>query len=104
MYVRSYISIQRQLHIAMKREYDFSQGIRGAVIPSPGKTKITIRIDDDILEFFRDQANAAGGGSYQTMINGALRDFVQGRRTAEIVREVVREELARTGKGRRRKG
>ena len=60
----------------MKKQYDFSKGKRGAVLTSPGKTRITIRLDDDILEWFRGQAEAAGGGSYQSMINGALREYV----------------------------
>lgn len=61
----------------MKREYDFSKGKRGAVIPAPeGKTRITIRIDDDILDWFRSEVNAAGGGSYQALINDALREHI----------------------------
>jgi len=58
----------------MRKEYDFKKGKRGAVLPAPtGKTRITIRLDDDILEWFRGQADAAGGGNYQSMINEALR-------------------------------
>lgn len=69
----------------MKEEYDFSQGTRGAIEPTPpGKTRITIRLDDDIIAWFRQQAEQAGGGNYQTEINQALR-------------RVVREELR--GKG-----
>ena len=57
----------------MKQEYDFSSGKRGApVSTSRGKTRITIRIDDDILAWFRAAAHDAGGGSYQTLINAAL--------------------------------
>lgn len=56
----------------MKREYDFSEGKRGAVFPQTGKIRITIYIDDDVLEAFRDRADASGRG-YQTMINDALR-------------------------------
>ncbi|MFC1889375.1 BrnA antitoxin family protein [Thermodesulfobacteriota bacterium] len=80
----------------MKKEYDFSKGKRGPVIKSPrGKTRITIRIDDDILDWFRSQVHEAGGGSYQTMINDALRDFVITRKEdlEETLRRVVREEL-----------
>jgi uncharacterized protein (DUF4415 family) len=85
----------------MKREYDFSRGKRGAVIKTPpGKTRITIRLDDDILQWFRDQVHEAGGGNYQTLINAALREYKD--RTAESLRDtlrsVVREELARYGK------
>lgn len=81
----------------MRREYDFSKGKRGPVIkPAPGKTRITIRIDDAVLDWFRRQAHAAGGASYQTMINDALRDHVAAKREplAETLRRVLREEMA----------
>ena len=85
----------------MKREYDFSQGRRGAVDPIPaGKTRVPIRLDDDILEWFRAQAQAAGGGNYQTLINAALREHIQQRKEPleATLRRVVREELdKRTG-------
>jgi hypothetical protein len=60
-----------------------------------GKTRITIRIDDDILEWFRAEVTAAGGGNYQTLLNRALREYIQERDRSleEIVRRVVREEL-----------
>ncbi len=80
----------------MKEEYDFSQGKRGPVEPVPqGKTRITIRLDDDVLDWFREQVHAAGGGNYQTLINRALREHIQGRQEAleKILRRVVREEL-----------
>jgi Arc/MetJ family transcription regulator len=80
----------------MKSQYDFSQGKRGAVLRlSPGKTRITIRVDDDILGWFRAQVNAAGGGSYQTLINDALRQFVDSKETSleDTLRRVLREEL-----------
>lgn len=85
----------------MRKEYDFSKAKRGAVIPSPGKTRITIMLDDDVLEFFRARAEAQGTG-YQTMINAALREVVaseQGRSaedrpvTVAVLRKVLREEL-----------
>jgi uncharacterized protein (DUF4415 family) len=84
----------------MKKEYDFSKGKRGAVVPAPaGKTRITIRLDDEILDWFRDQVDKAGGGNYQTLINHALHDHV--RRSREpletTLRRVIREELRRTG-------
>jgi uncharacterized protein (DUF4415 family) len=82
----------------MKKEYDFSRGQRGAVIKTPpGKTRITIRLDDDILQWFRSQVHAAGGGNYQTLINKALRDFVESDQESlkDTLRIVVREELAR---------
>ena len=80
----------------MKKEYDFSKGKRGAVRPVvKGKTRITIRIDDDILEWFRGEVDAAGGGSYQTLINDALREYLkqQQQPLEELLRRVVREEL-----------
>lgn len=80
----------------MKKEYNFTKGKRGAVVPaSRGKTRITIRIDDDLLVWFRGEVDAAGGGSYQTLINQALRDHItrQQQPLEEILRRVVREEL-----------
>ena len=80
----------------MNKEYDFSQGKRGALDPiPPGKTRITIRLDDDILDWFRDQVHQAGGGNYQTLINRALRVYVEDRREPleATLRRVVREEL-----------
>jgi uncharacterized protein (DUF4415 family) len=78
----------------MLEEYDFSKGKRRPVIPNKGKTRITIFIDSDILEWFRDEAEREGRG-YQTAINQALRNYIkQDRRPIqEIVREVVRKEL-----------
>jgi uncharacterized protein (DUF4415 family) len=81
----------------MKKEYDFSEGKRGAVLPvTKGKTRITIRIDDDILEWFRNEVDAAGGGNYQTLINQALRENItrQKEPIEVILRRVVREELS----------
>jgi uncharacterized protein (DUF4415 family) len=80
----------------MRKEYDFSRGKRGPVLkPPPGKSRITIRLDNDLLEWFRDQANAAGGGNYQTMINSALREYVQHsiEPLEAILRRVIRDEL-----------
>ena len=82
----------------MKRHYDFSKANRGAVVPAEaGKTRITIRLDTDVLDWFRDQVNKAGGGNYQTMINAALREYVekQTEPLEKILRRVVREELKR---------
>ncbi len=79
----------------MRSEYDFSKGKRGAVIPSPGKTRITIMLDNEIIEHFRVLAEAAGIG-YQTEINRVLRQFVETSGqplTLEAVRQVIREEL-----------
>ena len=80
----------------MRKEYDFSKGKRGPVVPIPGaKTRITIRIDDDVLAWFREQVNAAGGGNYQKLINLALRDHIARRREPleATLRRVLREEL-----------
>ena len=82
----------------MKAHYDFSHGKRGPVLKAPPrKTRITIRIDDDLLEWFRKQVHAAGGGSYQTLINTALREYVQAKREPleATLRRVLREELPR---------
>ena len=85
----------------MRKKYDFAKGKRGAVIrTAPGKTRITIRIDDDVLEWFRTQAHEAGGGNYQTLINAALREYMamSGEQLEKRLRVVIREELARYGK------
>ncbi|HEX6746849.1 MAG TPA: BrnA antitoxin family protein [Longimicrobium sp.] len=82
----------------MKDEYDLSKGVRGAVFPTaPGKTRITIRLDDEVLDWFRDQVNRAGGGNYQTLINNALREHIERHSLEELLRRVVREELSRAG-------
>ncbi|BAG05783.1 MAG: CopG family transcriptional regulator [Microcystis panniformis Mp_MB_F_20051200_S9] len=82
----------------MDAEYDFSQGKRGAIEPTPpGKSRITIRLDDEVLAWFREQVHIAGGGNYQTLINEALRQYIQQSREPleETLRRVVREELER---------
>jgi hypothetical protein len=81
----------------MKKKYDFSEGKHGLILPvAKGKTRITIRIDDDILEWFRNEVEAAGGGNYQTLINQALREYItrQQEPLEVILRRVVREELS----------
>jgi uncharacterized protein (DUF4415 family) len=83
----------------MRKEYDLSQGRRGAVVAQPGKTRITIYLDDEILEEFRGRADAAGRG-YQTMINDALKEYLgKSRQPIDVptLRRVLREELRRTG-------
>lgn len=83
----------------MKKEYDFSKGKRGAVVRAPAtKTRITIRLDDDILTWFREEVHGMGGGSYQALINQALREYVENQREPleEILRRVIREELQHT--------
>lgn len=84
----------------MKKAYDFSKGKRGPVVAvPPGKTRVTIRLDDDILKWFRDQVDKAGGGNYQSLINQALRGFVERSREPweSTLRRVIREELRRAG-------
>lgn len=82
----------------MKKEYDFSQGERGAVDPAPsGKTRITIRIDNEILDWFRSKVNEQGGGNYQTLMNQALREFIDREGLEETLRRVLREELGAPG-------
>lgn len=84
------------------RDVDFSRARRGPVVRSdPGKTKISIRLDNTILQYFRAAVDKAGGGNYQTLINEALLEYVHQRSTLDIVRQVVREELAPYGGGRR---
>jgi uncharacterized protein (DUF4415 family) len=79
------------------KTYDFSKGKRGPVIPvPPGKERITIRLDADILDYFRDMVERAGGGNYQTLINNALRAYIEGGKKPtleETLRRVIREEL-----------
>jgi uncharacterized protein (DUF4415 family) len=85
----------------MKKEYDFRKGKRGPVIKIPkGKTRITIRIDNDILDWFRQQVHDAEGGNYQTLINTVLREYISSKRESleETLRHVIREELAAYGK------
>lgn len=82
----------------MKNEYDFRRGKRGAVDRAPaGKTRITIRLDDDIIAWFREQAERAAGGNYQTAINHALREYIGHRSLEETLRRVLREELQAYG-------
>lgn len=81
----------------MQEEYDFTAGSRGPVVPVPtGKTRITIRIDDDIIEWFRQQVEQQGGGNYQSMMNTALRDYINRHSLEDMLRRVVREELKKS--------
>ncbi len=80
----------------MKKEYDFRKGKRGPVVSVPkGKTRITIRLDDDVLAWFRRQVGKAGGGNYQTLINDALRQHIARTREPleETLRRVIRQEM-----------
>jgi uncharacterized protein (DUF4415 family) len=76
------------------RDIDFTRAKRGPVLkPEPGKTKISIRLDNVVLEYFRNVVDRAGGGNYQTLINDALLEYIHRRSTVDVVRQVVREEL-----------
>jgi uncharacterized protein (DUF4415 family) len=82
------------------KTYDFSKAKRGAVLPvPPGKERITIRLDADVLDYFRDEVERAGGGNYQTAINNVLRGYIEGQKSApmleDILRRVIREELSK---------
>jgi len=88
----------------MKQRYDFSQGKRGRVAaqePEPkGKTRITIRLDEDLVDHFLKEAEASGGAmGYQTLINEALRQHVEGKapKLEETLRRIVREEMRVAG-------
>jgi uncharacterized protein (DUF4415 family) len=84
----------------MRKEYDFSKGKRGPVLRvPPGKTRVTVRLDNDVLGWFRQQVDDAGGGNYQTLINEALRGFMNQRQESleTTLRRVIRDELRRAG-------
>lgn len=86
-----------------KKEYNFETAQQGPVVQSSsGKTRITIRLDTDILNWFKKQVHDAGGGNYQTLVNQALREHVQANNGAleQTLRKVIREEL---GSGQVRK-
>lgn len=84
------------------RDVDFSRARRGSVIrPEPGKTKISIRLDNTVLEYFRGLVENVGGGNYQTLINEALLEHVHRRSTLDIVQQVLSETLAPYGVVRR---
>jgi uncharacterized protein (DUF4415 family) len=80
----------------MKLNYDFSKARRGAVIPPSGnKVRITIRLDKDIVEWFKSRVEKLGGGNYQTLLNNALQEYITNRTEPieKVLRRVVREEL-----------
>ena len=86
----------------MKKQYDFSQGKRGRVVAEPpvdpGKVRITIRLDEDLIEHFGAIADRSGGKTgYQTLINSALREYVEGKtpKWEEALRRIIREEIGR---------
>jgi uncharacterized protein (DUF4415 family) len=76
------------------RDIDFTHAKRGPVVSSePGKTKISIRLDNRILDYFRNIVEKASSGNYQTLINDALLEYIQQQSILEVVRQAVREEL-----------
>jgi uncharacterized protein (DUF4415 family) len=84
----------------MKQKYDFSKGKRGRIQPPPpepqSKTRITIRLDEEVLDYFLEQADKSGGTmGYQTLINDALRQFMEGHvpKMEDTLRRIVREEI-----------
>lgn len=82
--------------MTMKKEYDFKKGRRGAVLSVPkGKTRITIRLDDDVIAWFKHEVSEAGGGNYQSLINSALREYIDQQKQSleDTLRKVIREEL-----------
>jgi uncharacterized protein (DUF4415 family) len=79
-----------------KEDYDFSRGRRGPVLPiPPGKTRITIRLDNVVLAWFRAKVHRAGGGSYQALMNDALHEHVDRQSLEQTLRRVLKEELRR---------
>jgi uncharacterized protein (DUF4415 family) len=90
----------RDTRRVMKKEYDFAKGRRGAVLRvPPEKTRVTIRLDNDVLDWFRQQVDDAGGGNYQSLINEALRTFMRQKQEPleSTLRRVIRDELRRAG-------
>jgi uncharacterized protein (DUF4415 family) len=85
----------------MRKHYDFSKGKRGALVRENmvGKRRITIRLDDAVLEWFLRKADDAGGGNYQSMINAALKEHIQREHEPleATLRRVLREEFKRLG-------
>jgi uncharacterized protein (DUF4415 family) len=84
----------------MRKEYDFSNAKRGPVVPgAKGKTRITIRLDVDVVQWFKAEVHAAGGGNYQTLMNHALREYMVKSEEPfeEVLRRVLREELKNAG-------
>ncbi len=77
---------------------DFTKGKRGPIIkPDPNKLRITIRLDADIIEYFKNLVHESGGGNYQTLINNALREYIKTDEKAleKTLRKIIREEIKR---------
>lgn len=87
----------------MKNDYDLRGTRRGPVLKAPsGKSRITIRLDNEVLDWFRARVHGSGGGNYQTLINAALREYVEAKEQPlqDLLRQVVREELERAQNGK----
>ena len=80
----------------MRKEYDLTNAERGAVLKHPGKTRITILLDQDVVDSFRKRAKDTGRG-YQTVINQALREYLASDDLEATLRRVVREEIRNAG-------
>ena len=83
----------------MRQEYDFSKGKRGPILQSKGKTRVTMYLDNDVIEAFRAKGDAAGRG-YQTLINEALKEYIATANKpldARTLRRILREELKAAG-------
>jgi len=84
---------------SLKLKCDFKKAKRGAVVPLPkGKTRITIRFDDDVLAWFREQVERAGGGNYQSLMNEALKQYIRDAKEPleATLRRLIREELSQS--------
>ncbi len=84
----------------MRNEYDFSEGKRGPVIPvAPDQVRLTLYLDADIINYFKENIHKAGGGNYQTLINNALHEYIEQQKESlaqlleTTMRRVIREEL-----------
>jgi uncharacterized protein (DUF4415 family) len=79
----------------MKNNYDFNTGKQGAIVNTGAKVKLSIRLDPNVLTWFKEQVEKAGGGNYQTLINQALQEYIanHGEPLENILRRVIREEL-----------
>jgi len=101
-FVHTIVATMKKPTSEPERDIDFTHAVRGPVIPpAPGKTKISIRLDNVVIDHFRAQAEHAGGGNYQTLINDALLAFIAQGSVLEAVRQVVKEEfeMHRNGAG-----
>ena len=87
----------------MKKEYDFSEGKRGRVIPlEPNQVRLTISLNINIIDYFKETVHKAGGGNYETLINNALHEYIEQKQESlehlleTTMRRVIREEIVTT--------